>query len=53
VKLFSPFFRAGDIFGEMAFLTDTRRTANVIARDSVIALKLDRVLFEQTFPGDP
>lgn len=38
---------AGDIFGEMAFLTDTRRTANVIARDPVIALKLDRVLFEQ------
>jgi putative nucleotidyltransferase with HDIG domain len=39
--------RAGDIFGEMAFLTDTRRTANVVARDPVIALKLDRVLFEQ------
>jgi putative nucleotidyltransferase with HDIG domain len=39
--------RAGDIFGEMAFLTDTRRTANVVARESVIALKLDRVLFEQ------
>ncbi len=41
---------AGDIFGEMAFLTDTRRTANVIARESVIALKLDRVLFEQLPP---
>ena len=41
---------AGDIFGEMAFLTDTRRTANVIARESVIALKLDRVLFEQLSP---
>lgn len=39
--------RAGDIFGEMAFLTDTRRTANVVARDAVIALKLDKVLFEQ------
>ena len=39
--------RAGDIFGEMAFLTDTRRTANVIAMESVIALKLNRVLFEQ------
>ncbi|MBC2713215.1 MAG: HDOD domain-containing protein [Desulfosarcina sp.] len=39
--------RAGDIFGEMAFLTDTRRTANVVAMESVIALKLDRVLFEQ------
>ena len=39
--------RAGDIFGEMAFLTETRRTANVIAKDAVIALKLDKVLFEQ------
>ncbi|WP_319526423.1 HDOD domain-containing protein [uncultured Desulfosarcina sp.] len=39
--------RAGDIFGEMAFLTDTRRTANVVARDAVIALKLDKLLFEQ------
>ena len=42
--------RAGDIFGEMAFLTDTRRTANVVARESVIALKLDRVMFEQLSP---
>ena len=39
--------KAGDIFGEMAFLTDTRRTANVAARESVIALKLDKVVFEQ------
>ena len=42
--------RAGDIFGEMAFLTDTRRTANVIARESVIALKLDRLLFDRLSP---
>ncbi len=42
--------RAGDIFGEMAFLTDTRRTANVSARESVIALKLDKVMFEQLSP---
>lgn len=42
--------RAGDIFGEMAFLTDTRRTANVAARDSVIALKLDKLMFEQLNP---
>lgn len=41
---------AGDIFGEMAFLTDTRRTANVAARESVIALKLDKVMFEQLSP---
>jgi putative nucleotidyltransferase with HDIG domain len=39
--------RAGDIFGEMAFLADTRRTANVVARESVIALKLDKNLFKQ------
>jgi putative nucleotidyltransferase with HDIG domain len=39
--------RAGEVFGEMAFLTDTRRTASVVARESVIALKLDRVLFER------
>lgn len=44
---FLAVLRAGDIFGEMAFLTDTRRTANVVARESVIALKLDRVLFER------
>jgi putative nucleotidyltransferase with HDIG domain len=43
--------KAGDILGEMAFLTDTRRTANVVARESVIALKLDRVLFEQFTPA--
>ena len=42
--------RAGDILGEMAFLTDTRRTANVSARESVIALKLDKVMFEQLGP---
>ncbi len=42
--------KAGDIFGEMAFLTDTRRTANVVARESVIALKLDRVMFETLLP---
>jgi len=39
--------RAGDILGEMAFLTDTRRTANVAAREAVIALKLDKAMFEQ------
>ena len=42
--------KAGDIFGEMAFLTDTRRTANVIAKETVIALKLNWVMFEQLSP---
>ena len=47
---FLAVLQAGDILGEMAFLTNTRRTANVVARESVIALKLDRVLFEQLSP---
>jgi HD-like signal output (HDOD) protein len=38
---------AGDILGEMAFLTKMRRTANVIAREPVIALKLDKPQFDQ------
>ena len=42
--------RAGDILGEMAFLTDIRRTANVAAREAVIALKLDGKRFEQLSP---
>jgi CRP/FNR family cyclic AMP-dependent transcriptional regulator len=42
--------KPGDIFGEMAFLTDTRRTANVKARECTIALKLDRVLFDRLSP---
>ena len=39
--------KAGDIFGEMAFLTDTRRTATVTAGEPVIALKLDPQMFEK------
>ncbi len=39
--------KAGDILGEMAFLTDMRRSANVTAREPVIALKLDRIRFEK------
>ena len=38
---------AGDILGEMALLTQMRRTANVIAREPVIALKLDKLRFDQ------
>ncbi|GAB6907555.1 hypothetical protein DESC_830062 [Desulfosarcina cetonica] len=38
--------RAGEILGEMAFLTDTRRTAHVVAQEPVITLKLDRPMFE-------
>ena len=42
--------KAGDILGEMAFLTDIRRSANVVAREAVIALKLDRMRFDQLAP---
>ena len=42
--------KAGDILGEMAFLADTRRTANVAANEAVIALKLNAVMFEQLSP---
>jgi putative nucleotidyltransferase with HDIG domain len=38
---------AGEIFGEMALLTDSRRAANVIAREPVIVLKMDRGPFER------
>ena len=37
----------GEIFGEIAFLTDTDRTADVTAKSVVIALELDKkILFE-------
>lgn len=38
---------AGDCFGEMAFLTGIRRTANVVAEEKVIVLKLDRQLLDR------
>ncbi len=38
---------AGEIFGEMALLTDSRRAANVIAREPVIVLKMDRGPFDR------
>jgi HD-like signal output (HDOD) protein len=39
--------KPGDILGEMAFFTGTPRTANVVAREAVIALKLGRAVFDQ------
>ena len=42
--------KAGDILGEMAFLTDMRRSATVTARESVIALKLDKMRFDRLAP---
>lgn len=37
---------AGDFFGEVAFLTGTSRTANVLADGRVIVFKVDKELFE-------
>lgn len=38
---------AGDSFGEIAFLTGSARTANVIAKGTVIVLKVDRSMFDR------
>lgn len=37
----------GDSFGEIAFLTGDKRTANVIANETVIVLKVDRTMFDR------
>lgn len=37
----------GDSFGEIAFLTDSKRTANVIANETVIVLKVDKAMFNR------
>ena len=38
---------AGDIFGEMSFLTESPRTTNIIALDNVIALKIDNKVMKK------
>lgn len=38
---------AGDSFGEIAFLTGSTRTANVIAKETVIVLKVDKSMFDR------
>jgi CRP-like cAMP-binding protein len=38
---------AGNSFGEIAFLTGSKRTANVIAKETVIVLKVDRSMFDR------
>ncbi len=39
--------KSGEFFGEIAFLTDTPRTANVIANDTVITLRMDRATLDK------
>jgi CRP-like cAMP-binding protein len=38
--------KEGDFFGEFAFLTNTERTASIIANGLVIDFKIDKDLFE-------
>ena len=39
-------FGPGDFFGEIAFLTNTKRTASIVANSLVIVFKIDKELFE-------
>jgi CRP-like cAMP-binding protein len=39
--------KTGDSFGEIAFLTGSKRTANIIANETVIVLKVDRTMFDR------
>ena len=39
-------FGAGDFFGEIAFLTNTKRTASIVANNLVIVFKIDKELFD-------
>ena len=41
---------AGESFGEIAFLTGSHRTANVVAKDTVIILKVDKSMFDRLDP---
>ncbi len=43
-------FEPGDLFGEIAFLTNSPRTANAIADETVIVIKIDKVHFEKLSP---
>ncbi len=38
---------AGNSFGEIAFLTGSKRTANVVAKETVIVLKVDKSMFDR------
>ena len=41
--------RAGDIFGEIAFLESRRRSAHVIAMDDIETIKLDKIKLDNLF----
>ncbi len=40
-------FDPGEFFGEISFLTHTHRTANVIADDTVIVMRVDKELLDE------
>ena len=41
----------GAIFGEMSFLSNKPRYSNVIAKDTVIVMKMDEVFFQKLKPA--
>ncbi|MCP4108225.1 MAG: cyclic nucleotide-binding domain-containing protein [Desulfobacteraceae bacterium] len=43
-------FEPGDLFGEIAFLTNSPRTANAIADETAIVIKIDKTQFEKLSP---
>lgn len=47
VNILLATLKPGDIFGEIAFLTGSDRTASVIAKENMIVLELDRPLIEE------
>lgn len=44
-------YHPGDIFGEISFLTNSKRTANVIAVEESITLELDKEFLDQMGSG--
>ena len=43
-------FEPGDLFGEIAFLTNSPRTANAVADETVTVIKIDKTQFKKLSP---